>query len=86
MLTAADAHKISKSVAEKDVTKVEVKHYVKDILVDVKKDAEQGCCQHSLDFMNYSKNMRMPIVHMLEDLGYKVLPHTWLNGIYIISW
>lgn len=86
MLTAADAHKISKSVAEKDATKVEVKRYVEGILVGVKKDAEQGYCQHILDLTGYSKNMRMPIVHILEDLGYKVRPHTWLGGIYIISW
>ena len=86
MLTAADAHKISKNAAEKDVTKIEVKRYVKGILVGVKKDAEQGYCQHTLNLTDYSKNMRMPIVHMLEDLGYKTRPHTWSGDIYIISW
>ena len=87
MLTAAEAHKISKSVADaEDATKVKVKCYVKDILVSVKKDAERGFCQHTLNLTDYPKKIRMPIIHKLEDLGYKVRPHTWSGGVYIISW
>lgn len=85
MLTATEAHKISKN-ANKDITKVKVKHYVKDILVDIKKDAEQGYCRYTLDLTRYHKSVRMNIIHMLEDLGYKVRPHTWSGGVYIVNW
>ena len=84
MLTAAQARKISKSVTE-DTSKM-VKHCVKDILIDIKKRAERGYCQYILDITNYPRDMRMPIVHMLENLGYKTRPHTWSGDIYIISW
>ena len=86
MLTAAQARKISRNAADKDITEVEAKRYVKGILVGIKKDAEQGYCQHTLDLTDYSKNMRMPIVHILENLGYKARPHTWLGDMYVIHW
>jgi hypothetical protein len=88
MLTAAKAREISKNVAKEDVTKIEieVKRYVKGILVGVKENAERGYCRDILNLVNYPRNMRMPIVHMLEDLGYKVQLETWFTDLYIISW
>lgn len=90
MLTAAKAHKISKSasknIAKTDIAEERVKYYVMGMLVGIKKDAELGYCQHVIDLDGYSKNTRMPIIHMLENLGYKVQPRIWPSGSYIVSW
>lgn len=86
MLTAAQARRISRDANEKDATKAEVKRYVKSILAGVKEKAERGYCQDILNLVNYPRNMRMPIVHMLEDLGYKVQLETWFTDLYSIRW
>lgn len=86
MLTAKEARKISRSAGEVDEIEKYVKRCVKGILVGVRKDAGCGYCRHTLDLRDYPRKIRMPIVHKLEDLGYKVRPHTWSGGVYIISW
>lgn len=86
MLTAVQARKISRNAGEVDKFEEHVKRCVKGILVGIQKDASHGYCQHTLDLKDYPKEIRMPIIHKLEDLGYKTRPHTWSGGIYIISW
>lgn len=87
MLTAAQARKISQNAGEVDESKERAERCVKGILVGIQKDASHGYCQHTLDFRDYPKEIRMPIIHKLEDLGYKARPHTWFSSdIYIISW
>lgn len=89
MLTAGQARKISEESANKnrDEIKEKAKRCVRGILVGIKKDAEQGYCRHDVDLNYYPVNIRMPIVYMLEDLGYKVKRQHWLeNSLYSISW
>jgi hypothetical protein len=86
MLTAKEARKISQNAGEVDEIEKHAKRCVEGILVGVRKDAGCGYCQHTLDLRDYPKKIRIPIIHKLEDLGYKVRPYTWFsNSIYIIS-
>ena len=86
MLTAKKARKISQRAGEKDRIDLQVKQHIKGILVCIEKDANNGYCQHLLHLEYYPKNIRILIIHKLEDLGYKVQPQFWFNNLYVISW
>lgn len=92
MLTAAEAHEISKNVKEQDHFEKYAKRIIDGTLYGIRSDANTGYHERSIDLDHCPKEVRELVIRKLENLGYKVKKRSFfynfmLNpNLYVISW